>query len=314
MYRIFSNDSYKTILLFEYPIKDIEGDDLDTSYDAYLFQSKYKTLRVNIVRIKDFLDSIGGEGANTINVLHRRPVPQFSLSEAIIAIESSKHLLYSLKSCKEYIEKVIPASQNSYTQLFFNTHESLLSEIEDFLVIPYISKLLKIDWLWNSVNSTKWEEKKEEYSSFINRLIHLIQDFKEKIASIGGGSIPKSIQAKTVLKAGRYCQEQLIEAFGKIKRCSMPGREQMKRDYKIFNTALIDITNTKPPVEFEEYIEVWNYNVEKIYNWITTHLSLSLKLQKNLFYTAPLIASLNKSARNNMISSIETLYRQQLQG
>ena len=300
------------MLLAEFPAKDLEGDDLDSSYDAYLFQQKYKTLQTNIIRIKDFLDSLNGEGANTLTNLHKLQMPIFSLAEAIIAIASSRHFLSALKSCRTYIDKVIPASQSSYTDLFFNSQEALILELEDFILIPHISKFLKIDWINTAISTIKWDEKKEDQNQYVNRLVHLIDDFKDKLGSIGGGSIPHGIQGKVLGKAAKHCQEQIIEAFGKVKRCNLPGREQMMKDFKVFIIGLNNVIETSAEKEYEQYIEVWNHSAEQIYEWIRTHTNFSLRLQKSLFNTAPLVASLNKTSRNQLFTAVENLYRQKL--
>ena len=243
---------------------------------------------------------------------HKRSLPLYSLVEAIIAISSIRHLLLALKSCRTYIDKVIPNSQSSYTDLFFNTQEILISELEDFIIIPQISKLIKIDWLSNSISSLKWEEKKEENNQYINRLLHLIEDFKEKLVSAGGGSIPLATQSTILTKTAKFCQEQLIDAFGKIKRCNLVGREQMRKDFKVFSSALKRIIDSKDGKIFAEYLEVWNHSSDQVYEWITHHTDFSLRIQKNLFLTAPLVASLNKNTRNNMLMAIEKIYREKL--
>lgn len=309
VYHIFSNDSYKSLLLAEFPLTNLEGEDLDSSCDAFLFQNKYKTLRTNIVRIKDFLDSYHRDGINSLTLNHN---PAFSIAEALVAIASSRHLLAALKSCRSYIDKVIPSTQSSYTDLFFNSQEVLILELEDFILVPQISKILKIEWVHNVVVGLKWEEKKGDVNQYVNRLLHLISDFKEKLLSIGGGSIPQAIQAKVLLKAASFSVEQLLEAYGKVKRCNLPGREQMKIDFKGLITGLNTLTEIRNISRFEEYIEIWSHSAEQICNWIEANTEFSLRVQKSLFTTAPLVASLNKASRNHMLVGIESVYRQKL--
>ena len=152
IFRIFSNESSKTLLFAEFSNKDLEGEELESSYDAYLFQLKYKNLQTNIVRIKDFLDS---EETTNTNTLQKRNPSVFSLAEATIALESLQNLLSALENCRDYIDKVIPFGQSSYTDLFFATHQKLLTEMKDFILIPIISKNLKLDWLSNTIVAMK---------------------------------------------------------------------------------------------------------------------------------------------------------------
>ena len=142
--------------------------------------------------------------------------------------------------------------------------------------------------------------------------MQLLGDFKEKISFIGGGSIPWDVQEKILAKAGRFCQDSIFEAFGKVKRCNLSGREQMKRDFKAFNAKLKEIIGIEEYPVYLEYLEVWNCSAEQVYEWIIKHLEVSLKIQKTLFFGAPLIASLNKSSRNPLILGIENVYRQKL--
>lgn len=239
-------------------------------------------------------------------------MPQPTLPKALIALQTCKHLISSLDDVKEYTKKSISSIHSDYIESFLSRSHSIIKELEDFIIWPILTKSLNLDWLSSSIQSTKWDEKKEENSLFVNRLIHILDDFKDKIGAMGGGSIPEVIQQKVLRKSAYICNEHIIESFCKVKRCNQQGREQMKRDFKNFNSAIKNFIGIERPVGQEEYLDVWGNSPEGIYEWILANTQFGLKAQKVLFLSAPSVMSMNKGARNSMLNNIENFYRQKI--
>lgn len=54
--------------------------------------------------------------------------------------------------------------------------------------------------------------------NFLDRLIYFIKDLKEKLKSVGGGSIPYFSQKEILILICIYCMRQLVESYSKIKK------------------------------------------------------------------------------------------------
>lgn len=312
VFRIFAADSSKTQLFIELTDKEASGDQLENYYEIFLYQSKYSSIKTNIGRITETLETLSGDFGLALKQLHKQIVPQPTLPKALIALQTCKHLISSLDDVREYTKKSISSMHNDYIETFLSRSHSIIKELEDFIIWPILSKSLNLDWLSSSITSSKWDEKKEENSLFVNRLIHILDDFKDKIGAMGGGSIPEVIQHKVLRKAADICNEQIIEGFCKVKRCNQQGREQMKRDFRNFNSAIKNFIGIERPVAHEEYLDIWGNTPEGIYEWILANTQFALRAQKVLFLTAPSVLSLNKGVRNSMLNNIENFYRQKI--
>lgn len=312
MFRIFSVDSSKSQLNIELTDKEVSGEQLESYYETFLYQSKYCNIKTNIGRIAESLEALPGDCGLALKHLHKQISPQPTLPKALIALQTCKHLISSLDGVKEFTKTAISSIHDDYIETFLSRSQNIIKELEDFIVVPIITKTLNLDWLSGSIVSCKWDEKKEENSVFVNRLIHILDDFKDKLEAIGGGSIPETIQLKVLGKAARICNEQIIENFYKVKRCNQLGREQMRRDFRNFNSAIKNFIGIERPLSQEEYLDIWGNTPEGIYEWILANTQFGLKMQKSLFLTAPSVMSMNKGARNSMLNNIENFYRQRI--
>lgn len=191
---------------------------------------------------------------------------------------------------------------------FLSQSSQIVSELEDFIIFPILSKSLSLDWLISSITSSKWEELKTENSSFISRIFHIFEDFQQKLCSLGGGSIPELIQKQILKKVAVIICESMIEGFSKVKRCNQQGKEQMKKDLKAF-LAFAELDEKNNRKLWEEYLEIWSSPVEAIVDWVLNHTEMTLRLHRSLLSTGLHMTSLNKSARNGHVSSVESLYR-----
>ena len=272
----------------------------------------YNNIKTNIVRIAESLEALPGDCGFALKHLHKQISAQPTLPKALIALQTCKHLVSSLNSVRDYTQAAIPSTHDDYIETFLSRSQDVIKELEDFILVPIITKSLNLDWLSGSISSCKWDEKKEENSGFVNRLIHILDDFKDKLEAIGGGSIPETVQSKVLAKAARICNEQIIENFCKVKRCNQQGREQMRRDFKNFNSAIKNFIGIEKPLSQEEYLDVWGNTPEGIYEWILANTQFGLRMQKSLFLAAPSVMSMNKGSRNSMLNNIENFYRQRI--
>ncbi|CAG9313270.1 CCDC132 [Blepharisma stoltei] len=318
IYEMFSNEGSKGLLQAEVSWRGLQGEDLESSYDTFLFQKKYKNLSTSMVRIKDFLDSMNSEGKYNMSPLKKQITQTsaglYNIAETIIAIESLKNILHATHIGENYMKKVIPESQMNYVFIFFDNTHKIIEELENFLAETQIPRLIKPDWLNGIVTGLKWDENKNESNAFIDRLLHIVEDTKGRLVAIGGGSIPVYLQNKILTKAVKYLYDYLIDVFSKVKKCNSAGREQMQIDLLAFQEGLKEFFPEAPNLDAQlEYITIWSQSPDNVVKWILSHTELSLRLHKLLFSTSPQVMSLNKQTRAQLLLSIETHYKETIE-
>jgi hypothetical protein len=312
-FRIFVQDSAKYQLFIELTDKEVTGDQLEASYDTFLFQGRYNSIKVNITRIKAIIDSLPGECGGLLKQLHKQVITQISLAKAIIAVQTCKNLLFAVSSASDVLKRCVSHLHHDSIDLFIAQSSLMVNELEDFIVSPILSKSLGLEWLSSSITGARWEELKTENSQFVSRLFHIVDDFKQKLVSLGGGSIPESIQQRVLKKVVHICVEVMLEAFAKVKRSNQQGREQMKKDLKEFcdaSESLLTLVPLERQYHWQEFLEIWSSPAENVVDWILKNTNLSLKLHRSICNTGLHMMSLSKSARSSHIINIEGQYRQ----
>lgn len=162
-------------------------------HELNLFQKRFGTLKVEMVRIKDWLEcqcnfkddhyDIPGRKLleklfddNTIfNKIDTKQNYEI-FAESIVAVESVYFIYECLYKLKETIMKSVNSEHKSYVIQFFNTSEQLIKELRQFIYEENCRKIIKLDPIVELVKSCDWNL--SGYSPFnspyVERVLHQI--------------------------------------------------------------------------------------------------------------------------------------------
>ena len=306
----FSLNESQKLLFQEMPISSVTTEKLDKYYDVFLFQSTYKQVQVNIARIKDLIESLSGESGNSIRQLLRSPPSPASLTKALIALESYKNLLSALKSCKKFINGTVPEEDSSVIDLFFTTHDDLYENLSDFIITPLLSRNFELNWLPTFIKSTNWEEKRSAASGYVFKLLKHFSEFSS--FSSDPDIVPLSSQSWVLEKLAKMSFDKIFEGISEVNSCTLPGREQMKKDMRYFCRKIRKVTKIDSVKEIKEYVSVWKYSASEIVDWVLANDGISLRKQRSLLRTAPGILGLKDKERARVMERVEKFYWQQI--
>lgn len=300
----------QNLLFQEILTRSITVENLDSNYEIFLFQTQFKVVQVNMVRIKDIVESLTGECENATKQLHRSPSSPSSLTKALIALETYKNLLTSLKSCKKFIKSSIPSSSSSVVDLFFSTHRDLHDNISDFIILPLLQRNFELNWLPGFIKSTKWSEKQSQANGFIHKLLKYFHEFSAFL--MNPDIIPPSAQSYVLEKLAKISFDQIFEGLSEVNSCTLAGREQMKLDLRYFCKKIKKITKIDSVKEIKEYVSIWKYSADEIVDWVLANDGISLKKHRALLRSAPAVLDLTPRERKKLIERVEKFFWQQI--
>jgi hypothetical protein len=166
---------------------------LSSLHELSLFQKRFGTLKVELVRIKDWLESqcnfkdahydIPGRkllekmvNDNTIFDTMDTKQNYEIFAESIVAVESIFFIYECLFKLKERIMKSVNTEHKSYVVQFFNQSEILIKELRQFIYEENCTKIIKLEPIVELVKSTDWNiDTFSPYNSpYVERLLHQI--------------------------------------------------------------------------------------------------------------------------------------------
>ena len=322
IYSHFTPDTCKEMIVTDYS-SDLNGEELEQSYDIFLFQSKfhtekYKNLIHSVVRIRDFLHNSSYKYTDSIYplpVADKKATSSFdSVSDSVIALESVKHVIEVVTLAEDYIKEIVPDMTLYYD--FKDKSLKFMADLADFLDEVRLPKalsvtIIQIDWLNNSVNTAKWDEKSDEPHNFVDRLRDSLIDLQKRLESTGGGKLSGYSQSRLLKKSLQVMVEHLIDAFSKVKKCNSLGKQQMKIDLRGLESISSSLFGEQLNLSaYYEYLEIWKRSPDEIESWILSHIELPLKIHRALLLTAPEVNSMSKSNRAALQSRIEEKYKE----
>lgn len=202
-----------------------------------LFQKRYSTLKTELVRIKDWLESHCNFKDDHYDIPGRKLLEKMLddntifdtmdtkqnyqiFSESIVAVESVFFIFECLYKLKEQIMKAVNVEHKSYVVQFFNQSESMINELRQFIYESNCSKIIKLDPIVELVKSTDWNT--DSYSPFnspyVERLLHQINQCEEKIKSYGGGAIPNYVVNIILFHLVNVVSKFLLKGFSEVKK------------------------------------------------------------------------------------------------
>lgn len=300
----------RDLLFQEIMRRSITAENLDLNYDVFLFQSQFKPVQVNIMRIKDIFESLSGECENAIKQLHRSPASPASLTKALIALETYKNLFTALKSCKKFIKSSLPAQSSPVVDLFFSTHKDLYDNLSDFIIPPLLSRNFELNWLPSFIKSTKYLEKHSQASGFIHKLLKYFHEFSTFLSD--PDIIPPSSQSSMLEKLAKLSFDSIFEGLCEVESCTLSGREQMKQDLRYFCKKIKKLTSIDSVKEIKEYISIWKYSADEIVNWVLANDGISLRKHRTLLRSAPGILELPPREQKKVMERVEKFFLQQI--
>lgn len=289
---------------------------LESLYDTYLFQRKYTNLKQSAMRIKDFLDSAKSDHKLSLSPLKRQLTSSnanlYSLAERLVALDSCRHVCSVVVYAQGHLSQVVHENQMQFVNYFLSNMKSSIEELDLFISETQLPRFVRIEMVVSQVNSIRWNETSEENSNYIDRLLHVIDDLKERLDTIGGGSLPSSLKWKVLKSAFQFTCDQLIEGYAKVKRCSTAGRRQMEFDLKALREAMAEVPDL-PSIEHHlEYLHIWGETPDAILEFMLRRAELPFRLHRLLVASAPQLLPLSGAKRTDLITMVEQQCRDML--
>ena len=277
---------------------------LEKAYDLQLFQSDCQSLQSCVVRIKDFLDSKLGAKSWIFDELATSP----SVTESVIAINSCKLIISTLKSLKEPIAEALQVDCRDFLEKYYSDTVSAIEEL-DTLVIKAVSyKLNKGEWLVKTISEKPWDSHTSSASSYVDISLQYIEDVKERLAS---SPLPEKLKNEVLASSVRHCSEQMMEGFSKVRVCSAAGRQQMVTDIREFAGAVeLYGVRLERLSEQLEYLQVWGQSVPQVLEWCLNHQKLPFRQLRGLLETNKDLQNQPSASRSATLSKLEVSSKQ----
>jgi hypothetical protein len=292
------------------------SEQLETQYSAYLFQRKFKTLKTSIVRIKDYLEAVRADQKLNLAPLKRQlnstNASLYLLAERLIALDSCRHIWSVVAQCQDFLDTVLPADQK-YVSSFLQRTKVGIEELDLLIAETQLPKLLRFELVVGQMSSIKWNDVSGECNNYVDQLLHVIHDLKQRLKTVGGGSLPRSLQGKVLRGAFAFTCEQLIEHFSKVKRLSEGGRRQMEVDLIAFRDAMAEVPDLPSLDGHLEYLQIWKESPDAILDFMMRRTDLPLSLRRLLLGTAPQAVSMSAAMRAQLIATVEEQTRTALE-
>ena len=209
---------------------------LSQLHELNLFQIKFSTLKTELIRIKDWLESQVSSICQEYDLSGRKLLEKLwnnnsifdtmdtkqnyeIFSESIVAVESVFFIYECLYKLKEKIMVSINIEHKSYVVQFYNQSEKLIKELRQFIYQENWKKIMKFDPIVELVKSTDWNISTYTMmdSPYIGRLLHQVSQCEEKIKSYGGGSIPNYVLHKILYHLIYMMSKSILKGFSLVK-------------------------------------------------------------------------------------------------
>ena len=265
---------------------------LSQIYELSLFQKKYSTLKSEIIRIKDWIESQVSSKDDHYDVSGRKLLEKIFddnsifdimdtkqnyelFSESIVAVESIFFIYECLYKLKEKIMKGVNTEHKSYVVQFFNQSELIIKELRQFIYEDNWTKIMKMEPIVELVKSTDWNTDSFESSNspYVERLLYQINQWENKIISFGGGAIPKYVINIILYNLIQVISRHILTGFSEVKKCTETGRKAMERDVKSLKSDLSSLieTDLKCFDDILDYLQQFYYYPEKILKFVKKH-------------------------------------------
>lgn len=285
------------------------SEQLEAQYDTYLFQRKFTCLKQSAVLIKNFLDSRRADQRLSLAPLKRQlnstNANLYCLAERLIALDSCRHIWSVVAQAQDFLGQVIPEEQMHFVSNFLAQTKSCIEELDSFITEVQLPKLVRLELVIGQINSLPWVDLGESSSNYVDRLFHVIDDLKQRLNTIGGGSLPVSLQRKVLRSAFVFTCEQLVECYSKAKKSSLAVRQQMQIDLIAFRDTLVEEPNLPSLDGYLEYLQIWKEGPDQILEFMLRRSELPLRLHRALVNTAPQMTPLGGAKRSHLIAKVE---------
>lgn len=206
-------------------------------HELHLYQKRFSTLKNEMIRIKDWLESHCNFKDDHYDISGRKLLQKLFddnslfdnmdtkqkyeiFTESIVAVESVYFIYECLFKLKERIMKSVEEKHKSYVVTFFHKSETLIKELRHFIYEEKCTTVLKLEPIVELVKSTDWNI--STYSSFnspyVERLQHQLSQCEEKIKSYGGGAIPKYVLNIILFNLISVISKSLLKGFSEVKK------------------------------------------------------------------------------------------------
>ena len=206
-------------------------------HELSVFQKRFSTLKIELIRIKDWLESQLNTKDQSYNLSGRKLLQvmfndntvfdnldtkqNFEIfSESIVAVESVFFIYDCLYKLKENIMEHINIEHKSYVVQFYNQSDEIIKELRQFIYQENCDKLIKFDPIVDLVKSTDWNYKSYSASNspYVDRLLHQVTQCEEKIKSYGGGSIPDYVLNIILYHLVYMMSRSILKGFSFVKK------------------------------------------------------------------------------------------------
>jgi hypothetical protein len=134
----------------------------------------------------------------------------------------------------------------------------------------------------------KWDIKEAppQLNTYSDRLIRFLCDQREKLKSLGGGVITATGQRDIFEALVEYCTTLLIEAYGRVKKVSPTGRDQMINELRTITQA---IATSNPDAQMpsiliskaDQYLQAFRFPLEDVWGFIHENMVPSTNNSRN---------------------------------
>lgn len=267
---------------------------LEKAYDLHLFHTDFHSIRINIIRIKDLLDSKISPKSWVFEEAKNSP----SVTESVIAINSCKLVVTTMEFLKEGVTEALQPDCRDFMEKYYVEMMNSVKEL-DMLVAKAVSyKLNKGEWLVKTISEKPWDSHTGAPSSYVDIILQYIEDVRERLAS---SPLPAKLKFEVLNNSVQHCSDQMVEGFSKVRVSSIAGRQQMMTDLREFASA-VELYGVKLEGVGEqlEYLQVWNQPAGQVLEWCLQHPKIPLRQLRGLLET-------NKDLQNQPTASRSTI-------
>eukprot|EP01016_Furgasonia_blochmanni_P015790 TRINITY_DN1879_c0_g4_i3.p1 TRINITY_DN1879_c0_g4~~TRINITY_DN1879_c0_g4_i3.p1 ORF type:complete len:417 (-),score=44.66 TRINITY_DN1879_c0_g4_i3:81-1331(-) len=239
------------------------------------------------------------------------------ITERVVAAESLHFLYDHLNFIKPRMIALLESVDHSnIITESLNEVKDIIPLMKSFIYQTYMPQIIKSDNLFNNIASLKWEIKDKDSmvdsnNIYIERLTYLVKDYRDRLSSLGGGSIPRYTHEFILKDIISFCFKQLVENYAKVKKCTPLGRAQMLNDFQTIVKNLEACVDAKPlPLKeyVENYIHAWNIGPDDLLDFVIKKKNYPFRVLWALFQSANQVNNMRKNDRKIMEKKIEREY------
>ena len=172
----------------------------------------------------------------------------FGLRNRCTAIESISFMIQVLKDCEFRLKSSLPIAIQQRASSFLIYAENIYNDLRNYMYHSIARKMIDFDSVFNSFAKCRWDSR--EISSQTNNYVDIVIGQYQLIdASMQEGpnqeAIPSFIQNIIWKEISTITQEELVECYTHVKKCSFEGRAGMSMDSNTIKKELDTITKTK---------------------------------------------------------------------